>query len=250
MDHAKFQTGSINKSLRNGWIGRERNVDAVDDQENDVLTHRIVIKRGRRRTTITSPPILVQTFVRPASSSSPAFPTLRDSTSGVSVVALGQDWAPPALSTCLQSPDWYLIWMGSDQEKTFGATISALTHDNLPPAQYTLWDSNKRGGRPDIMNLLKEVYHSWGAEVVFITSNMGSNDEMMQALDFFASPPHVRFITTDIQLRSTYKSLVPVLRVLTGHVPGCGGRFELRNGGYGMWSPFWRRATPCGNLFA
>ncbi|KAJ7683067.1 hypothetical protein B0H17DRAFT_942185, partial [Mycena rosella] len=85
-----------------------------------------------------------------------------------------------ALSTCLQSPDWYLIWMGSDQEKTFGATILALTHDNLPPTQYTLWDSKKRGGRPDIMNLLKEVYHSWGAEVVFIPSNMGSNDEMMQ----------------------------------------------------------------------
>ncbi|KAJ7125077.1 hypothetical protein C8R44DRAFT_130904 [Mycena epipterygia] len=85
-----------------------------------------------------------------------------------------------ALSTCLQSPDWYLIWIGSDQAKTFGPTISALIHDNLPPDQYTLWDSKERGGRPDVMKLLKEVYVSWGAEVVFITSNMGGNTEMMQ----------------------------------------------------------------------
>ncbi|KAJ7039067.1 hypothetical protein C8F04DRAFT_316540 [Mycena alexandri] len=85
-----------------------------------------------------------------------------------------------ALSTCLQSPDWYLIWMGSDQAKTFGPTISALIHDNLPPTQYTLWDSKERGGRPDVMKLLKETYISWGAEVVFITSNMGGNQEMME----------------------------------------------------------------------
>ncbi|KAJ7114964.1 hypothetical protein C8R44DRAFT_710030 [Mycena epipterygia] len=85
-----------------------------------------------------------------------------------------------ALSTCLQSPDWYLIWIGSDQAKTFGPTISALIHDNLRPEQYTLWDSKERGGRPDIMKLIKEVYESWGAEVVFITSNLGGNTEMMQ----------------------------------------------------------------------
>ncbi|KAJ7684346.1 hypothetical protein DFH06DRAFT_1462695 [Mycena polygramma] len=85
-----------------------------------------------------------------------------------------------ALSTCLQSPNWYLIWIGSDQAKTFGPTISALIHDNLPPTQYTLWDSKERGGRPDIMKLLKETYVSWGAEVVFITSNLGGNTEMME----------------------------------------------------------------------
>ncbi|KAJ6577540.1 hypothetical protein B0H19DRAFT_1120308 [Mycena capillaripes] len=85
-----------------------------------------------------------------------------------------------ALSTCLQSPNWYLIWIGSDQAKTFGPTISALIHDNLPPTQYTLWDSKERGGRPDIMKLIKETYVSWDAEVVFITSNLGGNTEMMQ----------------------------------------------------------------------
>lgn len=43
-----------------------------------------------------------------------------------------------------------------------------------------LWDSKKRGGRPDSVKLLKEVWDSFGAEVIFITSNMQGNDEMMQ----------------------------------------------------------------------
>lgn len=30
------------------------------------------------------------------------------------------------------------------------------------------------------MKLIKETYVSWGAEVVFITSNMGGNTEMME----------------------------------------------------------------------
>jgi hypothetical protein len=85
-----------------------------------------------------------------------------------------------ALSTCLQSPDWYLIWIGSDQEKTFGPTISGLIHNNLRPDQYTLWDSKKMGGRPDTMKIVKEVYKNWGAEVVFITSNFQGNREIME----------------------------------------------------------------------
>ena len=43
-----------------------------------------------------------------------------------------------------------------------------------------LWDSKKRGGRPDSVKLLKEVWDSFGAEVIFITSNRQGNDEMMQ----------------------------------------------------------------------
>ncbi|KIK09279.1 hypothetical protein K443DRAFT_127733 [Laccaria amethystina LaAM-08-1] len=103
-----------------------------------------------------------------------------------------------ALSTCLQTnenshwknPDWYMIWIGSDQEKTFGPTISGLIHRNLGPERVTLWDSKKRGdrlrlnaclgGRPDVMKLIKDAYHSWGAEVVFITSNLQGNTEMME----------------------------------------------------------------------
>lgn len=38
----------------------------------------------------------------------------------------------------------YLIWIGSDQEKTFGPTISGLVQ-SLGPDRVTLWDSKKRG---------------------------------------------------------------------------------------------------------
>ncbi|KAG6920183.1 hypothetical protein DXG01_004952 [Tephrocybe rancida] len=74
----------------------------------------------------------------------------------------------------------YLIWIGSDQAKTFGPTISGLIHNNLGPDRVTLWDSKQRGGRPDVMKLIKETYVSWGAEVIFITSNYQGNKEMME----------------------------------------------------------------------
>ncbi|KAF2844680.1 hypothetical protein T440DRAFT_313997 [Plenodomus tracheiphilus IPT5] len=85
-----------------------------------------------------------------------------------------------ALSTCIQSKDWFLIWIGSDQERTFGPTISGLIHNNIEPERMILWDSKKRGGRPDTMELLKDTWNRFGAEVIFITSNMQGNDEMMQ----------------------------------------------------------------------
>jgi hypothetical protein len=50
------------------------------------------------------------------------------------------------------------------QERTFGPTISGLIHRHMGPERVTLWDSKKRGGRPDTMKLLKEVYYSWNAE--------------------------------------------------------------------------------------
>jgi hypothetical protein len=84
-----------------------------------------------------------------------------------------------ALSTCLQDPNWYLIWIGSDQEKTFGPTVSGLI-GTLGHDRVTLWDSKKQGGRPDVMKLVREVYASWNAEVVFITSNFQGNKEIME----------------------------------------------------------------------
>lgn len=85
-----------------------------------------------------------------------------------------------ALSTCIQSPNWFLIWIGSNQEETFGPTITGLIRKNIEPERMILWDTKKRGGRPDSVKLLKETWHSFGAEVIFITSNMAGNDEMMQ----------------------------------------------------------------------
>lgn len=85
-----------------------------------------------------------------------------------------------ALSTCIQSKDWFLIWIGSDQENTFGPTITGLIKKHIEPERMILWDSKKRGGRPDTMALLKDTWTRFGAEVIFITSNMQGNDEMMR----------------------------------------------------------------------
>jgi hypothetical protein len=52
------------------------------------------------------------------------------------------------------------------------------------------------GGRPDVMKLIKEVYYSWGAEVVFITSNLQGNREMMEGCKLEGIPAFVRFFLT------------------------------------------------------
>ena len=87
---------------------------------------------------------------------------------------------------------------GSEQEKTFGPTISGLIHKHIGPERLLLWDSKARGGRPDSIKILKEAYTYWNAEgessrisklqyfdtklpiVVFITSNYIGNTEIMQ----------------------------------------------------------------------
>lgn len=58
-----------------------------------------------------------------------------------------------------------------------------------------LWDTKKRGGRPDTMQLLKDTWTSFRAEVIFITSNMQGNDEMMQGCRAGESSRHQSLIT-------------------------------------------------------
>lgn len=58
--------------------------------------------------------------------------------------------------------------------------MTRLIHEYIEPERMILWDSKKRGGRPDTVQLLKDTWESFGAEVIFITSNMKGNDEMMQ----------------------------------------------------------------------
>ncbi|KAG8699779.1 hypothetical protein FRC09_006380, partial [Ceratobasidium sp. 395] len=84
-----------------------------------------------------------------------------------------------ALSTCLQSDQWFLIWVGSDMLKTFGPTIAELIHRGVGPDRCILWDT-KKSGRPKTMRLLAEAVEKWQAEVVFITSNWDGNEELMQ----------------------------------------------------------------------
>jgi hypothetical protein len=43
------------------------------------------------------------------------------------------------------------------------------------------------------MKLIKETYQSWGAEVVFITSNFQGNQEMMEGCKEAGIPAFVRF---------------------------------------------------------
>jgi hypothetical protein len=74
----------------------------------------------------------------------------------------------------------FLIWIGSDQEKTFGPTVTRLICDNIEPERMILWDTKKRGGRPDTMKLLIDTWKSFEAEVIFITSNKQGNDDMMR----------------------------------------------------------------------
>lgn len=85
-----------------------------------------------------------------------------------------------ALSTCIQNSDWYLIWIGSEQAKTFGPTISGLIRRHMGRERITIWDSKYQGGRADTMRLVREIYASWRAEVVFVTSNRQGNQEIME----------------------------------------------------------------------
>ena len=45
------------------------------------------------------------------------------------------------------------------------------------------------------MKLIKEVYHSWGAEVVFITSNMQGNREMVEGCKQDGIPAFVGLVS-------------------------------------------------------
>jgi hypothetical protein len=47
------------------------------------------------------------------------------------------------------------------------------------------------------MKLIKETYQSWGAEVVFITSNFQGNQEMMEGCKEAGIPAFVRFFISD-----------------------------------------------------
>ena len=102
------------------------------------------------------------------------------------------------LSTCLQLDNWFLIWIGSDMEKTFGPILFDMIKRKIPKERYILFDTKKEGCRPDTMKMLKDIYVAFQAEgtwhvfhqqafvadsvspVVVITSNPQGNAELMQ----------------------------------------------------------------------
>lgn len=92
----------------------------------------------------------------------------------------------------------YLLWIGSDQKNTFGPVVSDLV-DGLGPDRFMIWDAKQRGmynyyykivvstnfvvlpfagRRPDLIELIGDIYQFWGAEVIFIFSNYQGVKEM------------------------------------------------------------------------
>jgi hypothetical protein len=122
------------------------------------------------------------------------------------------------LSTCLQLDTWFLIWIGSELEETFGAELMGIVKRGMlreeegevktqkgaqsgviQGERCILFDTKKEGRRPDTVKMLKDVYAAFEAEglfcslfvnsaphliilaVVIITSNPTGNAELMQA---------------------------------------------------------------------
>ncbi|TRM69136.1 hypothetical protein BD626DRAFT_543984 [Schizophyllum amplum] len=86
------------------------------------------------------------------------------------------------LATCIQNPNWYLVWIGSDQLKTFGPTIGNMINKHLHPHRVTLWDTKERGCRPDTTKIVAEICKIWEAECVIVTSNLKGSTEIMEGL--------------------------------------------------------------------
>ena len=61
------------------------------------------------------------------------------------------------LSTCVQLDNWFLIWIGSDMEKTFGPVLFDMIRRRIPKERYILFDTKKEGCRPDTMKMLKDI---------------------------------------------------------------------------------------------
>ena len=55
------------------------------------------------------------------------------------------------------------------------------------------------GGRPDVIQLIKDAYKTWGAEVVFITSNWQGNREIMEGCKEAGIPAFVCRLSPNAQ---------------------------------------------------
>ena len=68
------------------------------------------------------------------------------------------------LSTCVQLENWFLIWIGSDMEATFGPVLFEIIARRIPKERRILFDTKKEGRRPDTMRMLRDVWEAFGAE--------------------------------------------------------------------------------------
>lgn len=67
-------------------------------------------------------------------------------------------------STCIQNEDWFLVWIGANLEESYGEELMELIKTKIETQRRILWDTRSALGRPNVMDLLESVYHSWGAE--------------------------------------------------------------------------------------
>lgn len=83
------------------------------------------------------------------------------------------------LSVYLQTKGYFhLIWIGSDIANTYGSDIMDLIHKAVKGDRMTVVDTKKLG-RPDLVQMIDEVYRKIAAQVVFITSNPKGTELMV-----------------------------------------------------------------------
>lgn len=72
-----------------------------------------------------------------------------------------------------------LIWVGSKFEATYGSEVVGMLRNGCPEGRLTLYDTSV-SGRPDLVSLASEAYHSQGAEVVFCVSNLAGTRALVR----------------------------------------------------------------------
>ncbi|KAH9454101.1 hypothetical protein Pst134EA_013195 [Puccinia striiformis f. sp. tritici] len=82
-------------------------------------------------------------------------------------------------STCIQHDDWFLIWIGADLEKTYGADFIHFIRSKIQPERLLIWDTKGPLGRPDVNVELERVYKSWNAQVALFIGSPSLNKSVL-----------------------------------------------------------------------
>ncbi|MBW0470936.1 hypothetical protein O181_010651 [Austropuccinia psidii MF-1] len=78
-------------------------------------------------------------------------------------------------STCIQHDDWYLVWIGSDLEKTYGKDFVNFISEKIEPHRLLIWDTKGPLGRPDVNVELARIYQEWNAQVALFIGSPALN---------------------------------------------------------------------------
>lgn len=167
-------TGLIGRLSRSPWL--EWHAFGIISEGPMAFTHHmLVVAQGDwTRALISDPPAHVWTRgLRFA-----GLPYLAEMYERGVIVATGAGIGV-TLSVNLQTKGYFhLIWVGSDIESTYGEDIMGLIRKAVKTDRMTLVDT-KKSGRPDIVQLIDNVYRKIDAQVVFITSNPKGTELMV-----------------------------------------------------------------------